>query len=858
MFLPWLRYFLVLAVLAFVTPVLAIENKPPSVALSTPGPCAKQFAPATINLRADTSDPDGAVVSVAFYANGALLHTDESNADKKYPGVLPSQYSWTNIPVGTYTITIVATDDLGASTTSAPVTLMIAERTPPTVSITSPGNGDSLMQGTATTIYAAAAGDSTVTSIAYYANDSLIGTRFGPFWLNWTPESAGSIALVAVATDDAGLTATSAPVNVMVNTPHLPPSVSLATPSTGTVVGVGSSVLVSANVLADPGHSITKVDFFAGNSRIANLLTPPYTADWIPTTTGTVALTAVATDDAGASATSAIVNVSVRAPPTISITAPIPGTTLLPPATLTVAAEATHKEGTLSQMEIFQNDVSIGTVAVPAGLNRFTQNVNWTGIASGIYTLTAKATDNSGLVTTSAPVQLIVNDPPMVSLAYPVNNRNFVAPANVYIGANASDTDGSIARIDFYNGATLIGSTTTAPYTFNWPNVPAGSYVLTAIATDNFGGSATSAPVAIVVENWALNVTSPISDSTVYGNSVNVSGTFSGASPTGVAVNGQTATLGSGTFSTDIPIRPGANTITVVASSPSGNITKTLQVSGIVHAITLDPDIADATIADSTIAISGIVQGPRNATVLLDGKPITLTADGHFFVDNEPLQTGATSSRILTLVSLDGALDTLAFSITSIGQAPFSASIEPPSGAVPLTAKVTIANPGSAAFERIEINPANGDAVQSYINLSEPMNLTYKAGGYYAPTIDIYNKNNQLIYTKTLHVYAYDPRDVIDSVAGVYRDMLTRLDAGNIDGALRSLSSGLQPQFRSFFTQLGDALPAVTANLGTMHSLTLGGDWAELWITQIRDGSTQEYPVQLVRGADGLWRIDGM
>jgi hypothetical protein len=72
----------------------------------------------------------------------------------------------------------------------------------------------------------------------------------------------------------------------------------------------------------------------------------------------------------------------------------------------------------------------------------------------------------------------------------------------VTIEASASDNDG-IARVEFYQGTTLVGSDTQPPYGVTWLGVPAGSYTLTARAYDNSGASATSAPVPITVSGNA-------------------------------------------------------------------------------------------------------------------------------------------------------------------------------------------------------------------------------------------------------------------------------------------------------------------------------------------------------------------
>jgi hypothetical protein len=99
-------------------------------------------------------------------------------------------------------------------------------------------------------------------------------------------------------------------------------------------------------------------------------------------------------------------------------------------------------------------------------------------------------------VTVTTPVP---NQAPTVSLTAPANGATFTAPASITVSATASDTDGTIARVDFFAGPTLIGSDTTSPYSITWNNVPAGSYSLTAAATDNGGAGTTSAARTVTV-----------------------------------------------------------------------------------------------------------------------------------------------------------------------------------------------------------------------------------------------------------------------------------------------------------------------------------------------------------------------
>ena len=88
---------------------------------------------------------------------------------------------------------------------------------------------------------------------------------------------------------------------------------------------------------------------------------------------------------------------------------------------------------------------------------------------------------------------------PTVTITNPTNNATFTEPAAISINADAADNDGTVTRVDFFAGATLLGTATNSPYGFTWGNVSAGNYTLTALVTDNRGGTSTSAPVNISV-----------------------------------------------------------------------------------------------------------------------------------------------------------------------------------------------------------------------------------------------------------------------------------------------------------------------------------------------------------------------
>jgi plastocyanin len=96
-------------------------------------------------------------------------------------------------------------------------------------------------------------------------------------------------------------------------------------------------------------------------------------------------------------------------------------------------------------------------------------------------------------------VEAAANAAPTVSISSPNSGASFTAPGPVTVEATAADTDGTIAKVEFFAGTTLLGTDTASPFQVTVTNFTAGSYSLTAKATDNAGGTTTSAAVAITV-----------------------------------------------------------------------------------------------------------------------------------------------------------------------------------------------------------------------------------------------------------------------------------------------------------------------------------------------------------------------
>jgi len=128
--------------------------------------------------------------------------------------------------------------------------------TAPTVAITSPADDSTFTAGQAIPIAATAADtDGTVTGVSFYAGNTLISSdTTAPYTANWTGAPVGSHVLVARATDNAGNTGASSPVDITV-TASTGPSI-VASP-TAVNVPEGGTAAVSVHLSTQPAANVT-------------------------------------------------------------------------------------------------------------------------------------------------------------------------------------------------------------------------------------------------------------------------------------------------------------------------------------------------------------------------------------------------------------------------------------------------------------------------------------------------------------------------------------------------------------------------------------------------------------------------
>ena len=492
--------------------IIVAASAAPTVNLTNPVSGSGYTVGSGISITANAADSDGTISQVAFFVNGSILSTDTTS-----PYASPN---WTPGSTGVYTITAQATDNTGNVTTSLPVTVTIGANAAPTVALSSPTSGLNLSLGN-NVLIAAAANDSdgSVASVQFFANGISIGSvSTAPYSLSWKPASAGVFSLTAVATDNAGNSTTSAAASVTV-TGASAPIVSISNPVTGATFGVGTSVPINAITTGGNGP-ISQVQFFVNGVSLAVDSAAPYNTIWSPNSAGTYSLVAVSTDNAGVSGTSTAVTVTILPNGAPSVTLVSPGTNLVVGlgTVVNLSATASDSDGTIANVRFLANGTLLATSAT------LPYRTNFTPTAAGVYTIVAQAIDNAGNIADSVAQTITVlgGNVQIVTLNNPSADTSITADSSLLLSAGAAISSGTIARVEFYAGTTLLATKTTAPYTFVWRPAAIGSYAVRAVAFDGNGSGVSSSVSNVTVGpplrtpgTYFVNLVNPANGSSV-------------------------------------------------------------------------------------------------------------------------------------------------------------------------------------------------------------------------------------------------------------------------------------------------------------------------------------------------------
>lgn len=469
-------------------PVSGTGNQLPAVSITSPSNNASFTAPASVTITASASDPDGSVTRVEFFNGSTKLGESTSS---------PWTFSWTNVSAGSYTLTARATDNQGATATSSAITVNV---TSPVCNVPTGLAASNITSTSATLNWQAASG-----AQSYLLWYRAVGTA-------WSTEN--SVTVESNSYNLTGLTANT-DYEFTLRSNCSDQTSGYASPygtfKTGTPVVRGpfggTAWPVPGKIEAENydigGINVAYADNSAGNSGGV------YRTDDVDIES---------TTDAGGGFNVGWILNGEWLEYTTNVTAS-------GRYRLEVRVASINSDRTFNILMDGQ-DIS-GTLSVPntgGWQNWQTVTVNDISLSAG-QKIMRIAMNGDGFNINHVTFSPMPNAAPVVSITSPSDNASFSAPADIAISASASDSDGTIASVEFFNGSTKLGERTSAPYTFTWAGVAAGAYQLTARATDNNGAVTTSSVVTVNITTAACEVPSGLIATNITSNSAQLTWT---------------------------------------------------------------------------------------------------------------------------------------------------------------------------------------------------------------------------------------------------------------------------------------------------------------------------------------------
>lgn len=255
-----------------------------------------------------------------------------------------------------------------------------------------------------------------------------------------------------------------------------PPTVTLVEPAGDVVMVEGETVLLEATASANNVNGfIDRVEFYANGVLVGSSLRETHTMLWRPEQPGVYAVRAVAVDNDGARSETDAVQVTVGSAgaPTVSLTSPADGETVLVPDPIEITATAGDTDGIVQQVEFFINGKSVSADTEAPYAYSFTGTAE-VAYGSGRFTIYAAATDDAGYTTFTDPVTvtLATGAGPTIGSVEPVDGSGLTTneETELVVFANAGDYPIAevIATINGETGLPLVESGQVGRYAANW------------------------------------------------------------------------------------------------------------------------------------------------------------------------------------------------------------------------------------------------------------------------------------------------------------------------------------------------------------------------------------------------------
>ncbi len=571
-------------------------------------------------------------------------------------------------------------------------------------------------------------------------------------------------------------------------------------------------------------------------------------------------LTFNALDKAGNTATltrSVLLDVTA---PAVTITAPQTGVVFS--GTIAVTAEASDVASGIASLTLYVDGQAQGILNQPP----FNFKLDTSTIASGLHTITVRATDSAGNQAEASVSVTVDNTSPVVAITSPVSGA-FVS-GFITLSVQASDAISGIASVSLYVDGQLQTTRNQPPFDFSLNSLlfSSGSHTITARGIDTAGNQAeTTITISFDHVAPAVSITSPAPGTVVSGVitvTVEASDSISEVANVTLYVDNQPrSTLDAPPFSFTVDtsgLAPDSHTLTARAIDRAGNQAEASISITVTESIRIEitSPLNGATINKSSTLVQGRLHNQTGEVgVTVNG--LLAEAQGSDFAAILPLQVGQ-NTLTATATGPDGVQSQASITINTETQQEFvRLTTMPPSGILDQTGILNVTFEAEAYL----LNPVSnyswdfdGDGIPEITGTEATVIAQYQYPGLFFPRVAVTDTQGN-IYTETTIVNVLSREEVDALLRSKWEGMRSRLLSGDIEGALVFLNEPKKEAYKKLLNALAPWLPAIVQEMSDIQLIEYIDNAVIYDLRTLRRGEEFSFQLLFEKDGNGVWKI---
>lgn len=283
----------------------------------------------------------------------------------------------------------------------------------------------------------------------------------------------------------------------------------------------------------------------------------------------------------------------------------------------------------------------------------------------------------------------------------------------------------------------------------------------------------------------------------------------------------------------------------------SGNTSETTRYK--VGAIQIIDPVANGSVDDNVVNIYGVVDDTINSNIVVNGEPACV-AGNKFYINHLKLQQGNNDiSAVLTLP--DGIKSSHLIQYSSTASSKIDIDISNYCGVAPLRTMFEIAdNSGNSSAYTINVDyEGDGENDETLYSLASFEHI-YDLPGLSTPEIEVEIDGN--IYTRWFYSIVLDEAELKAVLESIWANVTTALSAGDVNGALSSMSTDMHYFYQPIFEALLPHMSEIVAGWSGIEPLTISNSYASYAVLRVMNNQPRVFIVNFKRDRNGIWKLE--